>query len=233
MVRDHAVGLDLDQGRPQPRARPRGGCLHHLPDRQQVVTVHRNARNAVGRSPRGDFGIQGGLRQGRGRGVQIVFTHKNSGRVLHTGEVERLVERRVVGRAIAEKSHPDIVGSACPRAQACADGGRQSTAYQTIGAKQTTGWVVQVHGAAAAPATAVAFAIQLGHQGVRRHALGQGMAMAAVGAGDPVGLAQMGAYPDTRRFLADVQVQEARGLALAAGDLRGQLETAQQQHLRV
>ena len=90
-----------------------------------------------------------------------------------------------------------------------------------------------MHGAAAPAATAVTLAVQLGHQGVGRHALGQRMAVAAMGTGNPVGLAQMGAYTYPRCLLANIQMQEARGFALAAGDLRGKFEAAQQQHLLV
>ena len=90
-----------------------------------------------------------------------------------------------------------------------------------------------MHGAAAPAATAIALAIQLSHQGIGRHTLGQRMAMATVCAGDPVGLAQMRTNPDARGLLADVEVQKTRRLAFSAGDLGSELEPTQQQHLFV
>ena len=63
------------------------------------------------------------------------------------------------------------------------------------------------------------------------HALGQRMAVAAMGRGDPVGRPQMRADADRGRLLADVEMQEAGRLALAAGDLRDALESPEQHHL--
>ncbi len=140
---------------------------------------------------------------------------------------------RVVGGTIAEEGHTDVVGAA----GTCADAGshrrRQPSPDQAVGAKQPAGRVVQMHGATTATAAPIPLAIQLGHQGVGRHALGQRMAMATVGAGDPVGLAQVRAHAHPGCLLADVQMQETGRLALAAGHLRREFESAQQQHLLV
>ena len=83
------------------------------------------------------------------------------------------------------------------------------------------------------PERAVALAEQLRHQRLGRHALGERMAVAAMRAGDPVGPAQMRADADRRRFLADIEMQEAGRLAAAAGGLRHLLEAAEQHHLLV
>ena len=63
------------------------------------------------------------------------------------------------------------------------------------------------------------------------HAFGQSMAVAAMRRGDPVDLAQMRADADGGRLLADIKMQEAGRLALAAGGLRRAFETPQQHHL--
>ena len=139
----------------------------------------------------------------------------------------------MVGGTISEKSQADVVSAPCSSAQTGSNRRGQATTDQPIGSKQTARRIVQVHGAAAPAATAIALAVQLGHQGIWRHALGQRMAMAPVCAGDPVGLAQMRTNPNARGLLADVEVQKTRRLAFSAGHLGSELEPTQQQHLLI
>ena len=136
VVRHHAVGLDLDQRWAVAPARARRGRLHHLPNRQQIVPIHRNARNAIRRGTRRYLRIQGRLGQSRGGGIQIVLADEDGRCALHPGEVERLVERGMVGSTVPEKRHAYVVGAACPGAQAGAHGGWKAATYQAIGAEQ-------------------------------------------------------------------------------------------------
>ena len=111
-----------------------------------------------------------------------------------------------------------------------ADGVADAGADDAVGAEQADGAVVEMHRAAAAAADAVGLAEELGHHTAGIGALGQRVAVAAMGRGHPVGRAQMRADADAGRLLADVEMQEARRLALAAGDLRHAFEAAQQHH---
>ena len=123
---------------------------------------------------------------------------------------------------------PSVPAVAC--ADRRADRRGDAAADEAVRAEQADRGVVEMHRAAAAAAAAVVLAVKLGHQHARVHALGQRMAVAAMGRGDPVGRPQVGADARRGRLLADVEMQEAGRLALAAGDLRRELELPQQHH---
>jgi hypothetical protein len=233
VVAHGAVGLGLDQGRPVAAPRAIGGGLHRLPHRKHIVAVDRDAGNAVGGGARRDLGVEGHRGKGSRRGVEVVLAHQHRGRALHAGEVDRLVERRMVDGAVAEERDRHAVGAAIPGADRCAHRGRDAGADQAVGAEQAGRAVVEMHRAAAPAAAAVALAVELGHQRARRHALGERVAVTAMRRGDPVAGPQMGADADRSRLLADIEVEEAGRLALAAGDLRRKLEAAQQHHLAI
>ena len=139
----------------------------------------------------------------------------------------------MVDRAVAEKGDADIVAAAHARADAGADGVADTGRDDAVGAEQADPAVVEMHRAAAAAATAVALAVELGHEDLRIHALGERMAVAAMGRCDPVARPQVGAYADGGRFLADIEMEETGGLALAAGGLGQLLEPAQQHHFLI
>ena len=80
------------------------------------------------------------------------------------------------------------------------------------------------------PQHAVALAEELGHQDARVHALGQRVPVAAVGRRHPVVRGEVGADADGGGLLADIEMQEAGGLALAAGDLGDAFEAAEEHH---
>ena len=60
--------------------------------------------------------------------------------------------------------------------------------------------------------------------------IGEGVAMATMRRSHPVGGAKVRADPDSGRLFTDVEMQEAWGFALAAGDLGHAFEAAQQRH---
>ena len=74
---------------------------------------------------------------------------------------------------------------------------------------------------------------QLGHQLARRHALGQGVAVAAVGAEDHVVRAQVGAHAGRDRLLADVGVAGAVDQAACVGPGQRLLGPPDHDHLAV
>ena len=137
----------------------------------------------------------------------------------------------MVGGAVAEEGDADVVAALrCARAHADADRVPDAGADDAVGAEQPDRAVVEMHRAAAPAADAVGLAEELGHHPPRIGALGERMAVAAMRRGHPVGPAQVRADADAGRLLADVEMQEARRLALAAGDLRHALEPPQQHH---
>ena len=208
-----------------------GGLAHRGPDREDVVAVDGDAGHAVGRGLGGDLGIEGDAAERRGRGVEVVLADEDRRRALHGGEVQRLVEGAVVGGAVAEEGDADIVAAAAPGGEADADGVADAGADDAVGAEQADAAVIEVHGAAAAAADAVGLAEELGHDPAGIGALGQRVAVAAVGGGDPVGRAEVGADADAGGLLADIEVEKAGRLAAAAGGLGDGLEAAEEHHL--
>ena len=83
----------------------------------------------------------------------------------------------------------------------------------------------------AAAADAVSLAEEFGHHTPGVSPFGQRVTVPAMRGRDPVRGAQVRADADAGCFLADVEMQEARGLALAARHLRHAFEAAQQYHL--
>ena len=233
VMADRAIGLGLDQRRALAGTGARGRLGHHLPDGDDVVAVDGDAGNAIGRRAGRDLGVQRRRGERRRRRIEIVLADEDRRRLLDAGEVERFMEAAMVGGAVAEEGDADVV--AAPRAgrHAGADGVADAGGDDAVGAEQADRAVIEMHGAAAAAAAAVALAEQLRHQDVGIHALGERVAMAAMGRGDPVGGREMRADADGGRFLANIEMQESGRLALAAGGLRHALEPAQQHHLLV
>ncbi len=155
---DGAVGLRLDQGRPAAGPRPLDRLLGHLMDGEHVVAVDGDAGNAVGRRLGGDIGVERRHADRRRRGVEVVLADEDGGRLLHAGEVDRLVEAGVVDRAVAEEGDADAAGLAEQGADADARGVADAGADDAVGAEQADRAVVEMHGAAAAAATSVALA---------------------------------------------------------------------------
>ena len=141
------------------------------------------------------------------------------------------MESAVVGGAIAEESHRNVIpalgAGAHPDPHRLPDAG----SHDAVGAEQPDRAVVEMHRPAATPAQAVALAEELRHDPPRLRALGQRVAVAAMRRRHPVGRAEMRADAGRDSLLADVEMQETGGLALAAGDLGSGLKSPQQHHV--
>ena len=87
-----------------------------------------------------------------------------------------------------------------------------------------------VHRAALALVVAGRLAVQLGHHQPHLAALGDDVAVAAVGAGDVVVVVQRGAHPDRHGLLPQVEVHEAGQLAGGEQVLHPVLEVADLEH---
>ena len=124
------------------------------------------------------------------------------------------MERPLVGGAVAEEGHRNAVAALQLGGQGRAGGYGHSRSHDAVGAQHPHAEVGDVHRAAFAVAIAVAAAEQLGHHQVDVGALGDGVAVAAMGAGDAVGSAEGGAHPHGNGFLADIGVDHAGDVAL-------------------
>ena len=85
-------------------------------------------------------------------------------------------------------------------------------------------------GAALAPAAAGGLAVQLRHHGLEVRALGDGVAMAPVGALDIIRLFQAGAHAGGHRLLTHIQVDIAQDLLGFPGTFGLQLKFADLHH---
>ena len=90
-----------------------------------------------------------------------------------------------------------------------------------------------MHRAALAAAQAVLAAEDLGHHGLEVAALGDAVAVAAVGRGDAVLVVQVQADADAGGLLAGVEMDEARDVAGRELLVNGVLELADGAHLPV
>ena len=91
--------------------------------------------------------------------------------------------------------------------------------------------VVEVHRAAVAVAAALDLAVELGHDLVRVRALGDRVAVRAVGRGDHVAVLERAADADGDGLLADGDVEEPGQLAGAEALLDLLLEAPDEEHL--
>ena len=125
------------------------------------------------------------------------------------------MEGTAVGSTVAEEHDRNIVVLQNHFAgQRCA--GRQvvAAADDAVGAQHTDGEVRNVHAAALALAEAVLLAEDFCHHFIYIRSLGNAMAMAAVSTLNKICLAQCSADACGNGFLTDIQVNEARNLAV-------------------
>ena len=109
-------------------------------------------------------------------------------------------------------------------------GDRKAGRHDAVGPEDPEPGVGDVHRAAAAPVGSLVPGHQLGEHAHGIQALGQAVAVAAVGGGDDVVGAQRPARADGRRLLADGEVDEAGDQAVAVELGDPLLEAADQHH---
>src|SRR5205823_459990 len=131
------------------------------------------------------------------------------------GQVGALVQDALVQGAVAEEADRDLVGAPDLRRQGRAGRDAHPAADDAVGPEDAPVDVGDVHAAALALAVAGRLAEQLSHHQLDVAALGDAVAVAAVGAGDEVVLAQGGAGADPDRLFADVGVAGAAHDAFA------------------
>ena len=123
------------------------------------------------------------------------------------------MELALGGGAVAEEADGHVALALELGGQRRPAGDRQPAADDAVGAQHPHREVGDVHGAALALAVAVGAAEQLGHHAPDVGALGDAVAVAAVGAGDAIARRQVRAHPDRDRLLAHVGMHRAVDLA--------------------
>jgi len=160
----------------------------------------------------------------------VVLDDADEGQLVEAGEVHRLVPGALVGGAVAAEEDADGAVALVLGGEGGAHGDGGAAGDDAVGAEDAEVEVGDVHRAALAVAVAGGAAVKLGEHAAHVAALGDAVAVAAVGAGDGVGRLQLGADAGGDRLLADIEVNGAGDLRLlgqAAGRL---LELADLDH---
>ena len=153
-------------------------------------------------------------RGGRGlRGVHVVLAHVEHRQLPGRRDIEALVERPGVRRAVAEERDRDTALAFHLRRKAGAGDDRNAARDDAVGAEHADAEIGDVHGAALALAVAGLPPVQLGHHAVQVGALGDAVAVAAMRRDDPVAAIERRTDADGDRLLADVAVHDAVDLA--------------------
>ena len=140
------------------------------------------------------------------------------------------MELTLRGGAVSEEAHRHVTLPLELGRQRRPAGDGQPAAADAVGTQHPHREIGDVHGAALALAVAVHAPEQLGHHAPDVGALGDAMAVAAVGAGHAVSHRQGRAHADRDRLLTDVRVHRAVDLARDA-ELDGPLvELPDQDH---
>ena len=164
-------------------------------------------------------------------GVAVVLAEEDDRQLPDRGEVHRLVERALGHRAVAEEGHRDAaVGPELRRgggARRRSAGRRRRCRWRRRCPSFGSAMCIEPPRPRLVPCV---LAHQLGEHPERVEALGQAVAVAAVGRGDDVVGPQRPARADRRGLLADREVHEAGDLAVAVERGHPLLEPADQQH---
>ena len=233
VVADEPERLREQEHRPRALPGVRERPLRRRVDGLDVLPVDRHRAH-----PEGDGALRE-VRDGqllvRGRRLRIVVVLADEERrqLPQLGEVERLVERPDVRRAVAEvrdgharlASHLECERRAGDHRQAAADDG--------VRAEVAALDVVEVHRASVATRDALHLPVELRHDRVRVRPARERMPVGAMRRREDVPLGHRARHADGHRLLADRHVQEARQLARAELLLDLLLEAADEQHLAV
>src|SRR5581483_4137040 len=152
-------------------------------------------RNAVG--PRRRFG------------VGVVLDHEDRRQVPDRGQVEALQEHALVRGAVADEAHGHVALAPRLGRQGGAAGQRSAGAEDAVGPHHPDVELGDVHGAALALAAPALAPVDLLHHRPGVDALGDAVAVAPAGGGDPGGRPEV--HPDAGGggLLAGVEVHEA------------------------
>ena len=166
-----------------------------------------------------------------GHAVEVVLADEDDGKGPDGGDVERLVEGALVVGPVAEEADRHRAGAQPLGRERGADGDGQPAADDAVRAEIALGHVGDVHRPAPAPAIAFLLAEELREHGGHVGALGDAMAVAAMGGGDLVVVGQPQAGPHGGRLLPDRQVHGAVDQAARVAVLGPLLELADEIHL--
>ncbi|MNV46251.1 hypothetical protein D3C71_1380750 [compost metagenome] len=198
----------MQQARAAARANAGDQLRRSLAHGQHIVAIDLGRGNAqrLGARARG-LRAGGHGRRARGRGNLVVLADEQHRQLVDLRPVQRFEKRPAVDRAIAKEADRNRVLAAQFEGMGRAHGDRQAGGDDAVRAQHADRKIGDVHGAALALVVAGGAAKQLAHHARAVGALGQRMAVAAVGGGEQVARMQMGADARGHGLLARGQVQ--------------------------
>ena len=229
-VAAEAVGDRLDEHRLAIVARLLERLADHRVGVEHVHAVAAHAGHAEALAAAVQVGDRGVALERGAHAELVVGDHEDHGQVPQRREVERLAERALVRRAVAEHAERGLLGPAVVGGERHAGRQREVAADDPVAAHEAVLEVEHVHRAAAAVRDAVLAAEQLGHHLVGVGAARERVAVRAVGGDQVVLVAHRADGADDRRLLADREVQEAADLRLRVHLARALLEAADEHH---
>src|SRR5262249_19947998 len=154
-------GLGLDEGRALAAARAADRLAGGLVDREQILTVHRDAGHAEAAGARGDVAARDRVLRRSRLGVAVVLADEDHRQLPDAGQVHAFERRTLVRGAVAEEADRHLVGALALRRQARAAGQRRPAADDAVGAQHALADVGDMHRAALALAGAGGLAVDL------------------------------------------------------------------------
>ena len=220
-----------DHGR-RALARPRAldGLARGLLHGEEVRAVHLHRRHAEAGRPAGDVLGADRVVDAGALAVTVVLDHEDAWQLQHHGHVHGLEGGALVGAAVAGEADRHPVGAARLGAQCRPDGQRRVAADDGVGAQHALVQIGDVHGPALAAAQAPGLGEDLQHHALYVAALGDAVAVAAMGRADVVVVGQMQADTGGDGLLTGVQMHEARDIAGGVLHVNAVLERADGAH---
>ena len=188
-------GPELEEGGAAARPRPLDGGGARRVDRAHVHAVHRLGGEAEPLCPPGEVAPQH-LPDRGGDGVSVVLAREDHRQMEDHGEVERFEQHPLVHGPVAEERDRDPILPPDLERERRAAGHGSAGPHDAVRSVDAEIEVRDVHGAAASAVVAALPAEQLREHPVRGAALGENMAVPAVGARNHVVRAKGGADPD-------------------------------------
>ena len=202
---------------------------------QRILSVNApEALDAVGLGFAMQLDLAAGAIDLRAHGVAVVLDDPDHRQIPDGAHIQRFVEITVVGGAIADIGHGDIVFAVIAGFKG--DAGRQGQvpADDGVTAPEVVVFRGQVHGAALAAAAAGLLAHHLRHDGLGVHTQDERDAVVAIGGDDMVAFAQRRHRADSAGFVPAVEVQIDAGDALLFVEpMAGFFKLPNQHHLPV
>src|SRR5215467_2348523 len=226
-----AIGARLDEGGDLVAAGTLHRATYALADGQHVHPIHRLAVDAVGLGEAPNLRLSEGAVDGRTHRVAVVLADEDHGQLPEGGEVERLVELALGHRAVSEVAEHDLVAALVLDGETRSGGQGQVRAHDTVAAQEVDALVEEVHRAALALGKSVPAAEELGHHAPGIGALGDAVAVLAVGRDHVVLRAYHRGGTYRHRLLADVEVEKPADLAQGVHLSGLFLEASEQLHL--